>query len=154
MEIPPLSQILSGIDAAIADFEATAPLATSEVDRKILTASAADLRGIRERIAKEVPENLQAFHGLMQQRQADAERLAADIATQQAKLADLEAAAAAKAAAAAEVAALVPPAPPDDPKIDHGLGASLRSDLLGKLFPEAKPAAPFDPGQDIWQDWK
>lgn len=153
MDIPPLSQILSSLDAAIADFEATATLATSEVDRKILTASAADLRGIREQIAKEVPDNLQAFHDLMQQRQADAERLAAEIATQQAKLADLEAAAAAKAAAA-EAAAAVPPAPPDDPKIDHGLGAALRSDLLAKLFPEAQPAAPFDPGRDIWQDWK
>ncbi|WP_439630187.1 hypothetical protein [Gemmata sp.] len=152
MEIPSLAQILSGIDDAIKEFEATAPLAANPTERKILQASAADLRGIRARIEKEVPANLNAFHDLMQKMQRDGEQLAKDIEAQQAKLADIEAAAAARAAAAATPAPV--PVVPEEPKVDLGLGAALRSDLLGKLFPDARPADPFDPGKDIWQDWK
>ncbi|MFO0823561.1 MAG: hypothetical protein U0792_10665 [Gemmataceae bacterium] len=150
MEIS-LAQILSGIDNAIADFEATAPLATNENDRKILTAAASDLRGIRTRMEKELPEQLNAFHALMQNMQVDAEKMASEIAAQQAKLAEIVAA---SAAAAAAVPAVATPAVPEEAKVDLGLGAALRTDLLNKLFPEAKPAEAFDPGKDIWQDWK
>jgi len=151
VDIPSLAQILSGIEDAIADFEATAPLATNETDRKILLASASDLRGIRARIEKEVPGNLNAFHDMMQKMQVDAGQMAKDIEVQKANLADIEAAAATRAAA---VPSVPTPAVPEEAKIDLGLGAALRSDLLGKLFPEAKPAEAFDPGKDIWQDWK
>jgi len=151
VDIPSLAQILSGIEDAIADFEATAPLATNETDRKILLASASDLRGIRSRIEKEVPANLNAFHDLMQKMQVDAGQVAKDIEVQKANLADIEAAAAARAAT---VPSVPTPGVPEEPKIDLGLGAALRSDLLSKLFPEAKPAEAFDPGKDIWQDWK
>mgnify|MGYP000022014959 CR=1 FL=1 len=152
MQIPSLAEILSGIDKAIADFEATAPLA-NENESKVLTAAASDLRGLRVRIEKEVPANINAFHDMMQKLQVDGEQLAKDIAAQQAKLAEMEAAAAATAAAAAAAVPSVP-AVPEEAKIDLGLGASLRTDLLNKLFPETKPADAFDPGKDIWQDWK
>lgn len=153
MEIPSLGQILSGIDNAIADFEATAPQA-NEIDGKILRAAASDLRGIRERIEKEVPENFNAFQSLMQNMQVDAEKMVGEIAAQQAKLAEIVAASAAAATAAAAVPSVSIPAVPEEAKIDLGLGAALRTDLLNKLFPETKPADAFDPGKDIWQDWK
>ncbi|MCE9562701.1 MAG: hypothetical protein K8U57_11700 [Planctomycetes bacterium] len=152
MDIPSLAEILAGIDNAIADFEETAPLATNENDRNILLASASDLRGIREQMAKEIPENLQLFKGFMEKMQLDGQQLLVDIEAQQAKVAAMAAAAA--TAAAAAVSSVPTPAVPEEAKIDLGLGAALRSDLLGKLFPEAKPADAFDPGKDIWQDWK
>jgi len=154
VDIPSLAEILAGIDNAIADFEETAPLATNENDRKVLLASASDLRGIREQIAKEVPENLELFKGLMEKMQIDGQQLLVDIEAQQAKLEGMAAAATAAGAAAAAVPNVPMPATPQEPKVDLGMGTALRSDLLGKLFPEAKPADAFDPGKDIWQDWK
>jgi seryl-tRNA synthetase len=132
-------------------FEATAQVATNENDRKLLNAAASDLRGLRPRVEKEIPANLNALHGLMQQMQTDGEVLAQQIAAQQAKMAEMSATA---AAAAAAVPAVPVPTVPEEAKVDLGLGAALRTDLLNKLFPEAKPAEAFDPGKDIWQDWK
>lgn len=74
----------------------------------------------------------------------------AELATLEAELVKRTAEAKAKAAAAKPAA---PPPAAGLPPLDPGFGAALRDELLTTLFPAAA-GVPFDPGRDIWQDWK
>lgn len=132
-----------------------------QVDAEIPKLDNPEHRELMSRITREIrfahgkaellfPEAHEVLKTIGEEGLARAEKLQTDLAGVGAELAKRTAEAKAKAAAAKPAA---PPPAADLPPLDPGFGAALRDELLSTLFPAAA-GVPFDPGQDIWQDWK
>ncbi len=151
-----LGPIFGSVDKVINLSSAVADTAPPSKERMILEAVLARLRSIRAEAPVTLQTHLANLKHHAESVRDGAAKLGPEFDATQARLNQVKAETDQKAQEILGKLKVPPlPTPPVPlPPIDLELGSRLRNEVLDRYLPQSEATRPFDPGKDIWEDWK